>query len=106
MRYNFEWDPDKAKENKRKHKISFERASHIFLDPFQLSSFDEDHSFDEERWITMGKNSYEVLLVVVHTFEEKERMKPIFGLSQHEKQERKRLNTIRNFNCEERVRFL
>ena len=70
MRYNFEWDPNKADENKRKHKISFERATQIFLDPFQISIFDEEHSNDEERWITIGKNSHEVSLVVVHTFQE------------------------------------
>lgn len=53
MLYNFEWDPNKAKENKRKHKVSFERATQIFLDPFQISIFDEEHSREEERWITI-----------------------------------------------------
>jgi len=33
----FDWDPDKAKKNLRKHKVSFEMASTIFSDPFHLS---------------------------------------------------------------------
>ena len=70
MRYNFEWDPNKARENERKHKVTFERAAKIFLDPLQISIFDDEHSEDEERWITTGKNSSEILLVVVHTFNE------------------------------------
>lgn len=71
MRYVFEWDPIKAERNIQKHKISFERAAQIFLDPFQLSIFDRAHSSEEDRWITIGKNSHEVLLVAVHTFREK-----------------------------------
>ncbi len=70
MRYTFEWDPSKAKLNLRNHKVSFERAAEVFLDPLAISLFDEDHSHEEERWITMGKDSHEVVLVVVHTFKE------------------------------------
>jgi uncharacterized protein len=70
VQYNFEWDPTKAKSNFRKHKISFERASEIFLDPFMLSVFDETHSTNEDRWITLGKDRNNVTIVVVHTFRE------------------------------------
>ena len=37
MRYNFEWDPEKAKRNIRKHKVTFERATTIFRDPNAIS---------------------------------------------------------------------
>ncbi|PYU97958.1 MAG: hypothetical protein DMG26_19935, partial [Acidobacteria bacterium] len=37
MRYTFEWDPIKAKENLRKHRISFDRAAEVFLDPLAIS---------------------------------------------------------------------
>jgi len=70
MQYNFEWDPVKAKSNHKKHKVSFERAAEIFLDPFMLSVYDEFHSELEERWITLGKDKNNVTLVVVHTFKE------------------------------------
>ena len=68
MRYTFEWDPGKAKENQRKHKVSFERAAEVFRDPLALSIFDAEHSEHEERWITMGKDSHDGLLVLIHTF--------------------------------------
>jgi hypothetical protein len=70
LRYTFEWDPNKAEQNLRKHKVSFERAAEIFLDPLAISIFDEEHSDEEERWITMGKDSHEAVLVVIHTFRE------------------------------------
>lgn len=70
MVYSFEWDPEKDKSNLQKHKISFERAAEIFLNPFMLSIFDDMHSDDEERWITIGKDSNNVTIVVVHTFTE------------------------------------
>ena len=55
MQYNFEWDPAKAKINIRKHDVSFELGAEIFLDPLQLTIFDDEHSESEERWITLGK---------------------------------------------------
>ena len=70
MQYSFEWDPVKAKENVRKHGVSFERAAHVFLDPFAVSVFDDEHSSYEDRWITIAQNGNEVILVVVHTFRE------------------------------------
>ena len=70
MRYNFDWDPAKEKKNVRKHKVTFRRAATIFRDPNQLSIYDEEHSEDEDRWITIGIDSGGVLRVVIHTFEQ------------------------------------
>ena len=70
MRYDFEWDPAKARRNLRDHKVSFERASQVFLDPYMLSIEDEEHSTEEDRWITLGMDKNGVLLVVHHTFRE------------------------------------
>ena len=69
MRYKFEWDPAKEDANARKHKVSFRRAATVFRDPNQLSIYDEEHSEQEDRWVTMGFDSGGVLRVVVHTFE-------------------------------------
>jgi hypothetical protein len=52
--YNFEWDPTKAQINLNKHKISFEKATTIFHDSNAISIYDEEHSYEEERWITLG----------------------------------------------------
>jgi len=72
LKYNFEWDRNKAKINIKKHKISFETAAEIFLDPLAISIFDDEHSLQEERWITIGKNTKESILVLVHTFSQQE----------------------------------
>lgn len=71
MRYEFDWDPEKDRSNLRKHGVSFRRAASVFRDPRQLSLFDEDHSEQEDRWITMGLDSTGMLRVVVHLFEQR-----------------------------------
>lgn len=70
FQYQFEWDPAKARQNVKKHKVSFERAATVFLDPRALSELDEEHSSDEERWVTLGLDQTGVLLVVCHTYRE------------------------------------
>lgn len=70
LRYTFEWDPAKAKANLRKHRIAFDRAAEVFLDPQAVSVFDEEHSEHEERWVSLGKDRRGNLLVLVHTFSE------------------------------------
>jgi uncharacterized DUF497 family protein len=68
LRYDFDWDPTKEKQNVRRHKVAFRRAATIFRDPNQLSIYDEEHSEGEDRWITIGIDSGGVLRVVVHTY--------------------------------------
>jgi uncharacterized DUF497 family protein len=66
--HQFEWDKAKAIRNVREHGITFKRAATVFHDPTAISIFDEEHSDDEERWITLGLDSSGSLLVVCHTF--------------------------------------
>lgn len=68
MIYHFEWDPLKARSNFTKHNVYFEQATEIFTDPLALSIYDQEHSFGEDRWITIGKTNTEKIIVVVHTF--------------------------------------
>ena len=68
MRYNFDWDPAKAEGNRAKHSVDFERAATVFRDPNAVSVFDEEHSSEEDRWITLGLDNSGALLVVHHTF--------------------------------------
>jgi uncharacterized DUF497 family protein len=68
LNYNFEWDPNKAKSNLKKHKISFENATMVFKDQNAISVFDDEHSVSEDRWITIGLDSQTKTLVVIHTF--------------------------------------
>jgi hypothetical protein len=70
LRYTLEWDPVKAKQNLRKHGISFEWAAELFLDPLAVSIFDEEHSETEERWVSIGRDRHGRVVVLVHTFSE------------------------------------
>jgi hypothetical protein len=70
MEYCFEWDPSKAAANQRKHGVSFGQAATVFLDPRALSLYDDEHSAEEDRWITLGLSATGGLLLVHHTYEE------------------------------------
>jgi len=67
MKPLYEWDENKAKENLRKHKVSFEEAETVFDDPLSITVADPDHSEDEERWIDIGISKKKQILVVVYT---------------------------------------
>ena len=66
----FEWDPEKAKANLRKHKVSFEEAATALSDPMAATGADPDHSIIEDRHITFGVSERGRLLVVAHTEED------------------------------------
>ena len=63
---NFEWDPAKARQNRRKHRVSFQEAATVFGDPLALTYPDPDHSITEQRFITLGMSSASQLLIVAH----------------------------------------
>ena len=62
----FEWDPDKAQSNLRKHEVSFEEAARVFLDPNRIETFDGREAYGEDRWKTVGLVE-PALLAVVYT---------------------------------------
>ena len=68
MNYNFEWDKNKAHTNLLKHKISFEGATSVFRDEQAIYVADEEHSDNEERWLTIGMDEVTRTLVVIHTY--------------------------------------
>jgi hypothetical protein len=63
---NFEWDPGKARQNHRKHRISFQEAATVFGDPLAVTYPDPDHSASEQRFITVGMSSVGRVLIVAH----------------------------------------
>jgi Uncharacterized protein conserved in bacteria len=65
--YHFDWDANKALGNQRKHGVSFQLATTVFKDPLALTIYDDEHSEDEERWVTLGLAGNGRYLVVVHT---------------------------------------
>ena len=64
----FEWDELKNRENKRKHKVSFEEAQTVFLDENAVRYFDPDHSEDEDRFIMLGMSFALHVLIVCHCY--------------------------------------
>ncbi|MEH2000014.1 MAG: BrnT family toxin [Nostoc sp.] len=67
MELGFEWHEKKAKENLKKHGISFEEAKTVFNDPFSITITDPDYSIEQERYIDIGLSLRGELLVVVYT---------------------------------------
>ena len=63
----FEWNAAKATANERKHRVSFEEAVSMFLDPLAVSGPDPDHSAGESRYLTFGMSSLGRMIVVAHT---------------------------------------
>ena len=64
----FEWDEAKNRENKRKHRVSFEEAQTVFLDEKAMRYFDPDHSMDEDRFLMLGASFTLRVLVVCHCY--------------------------------------
>jgi hypothetical protein len=67
MAFIFQWDKKKARQNLRRHKISFEEASTVFGDTLSRTIDDPLHSKDEARYVIVGQSIRGRLLVVVHT---------------------------------------
>jgi uncharacterized protein len=65
----FEWDEAKNLANQRKHGVSFEEASRVFLDPLFVSVTDRIQS-GEQPWRTYGEVDGILLLMVAHTVRE------------------------------------
>ncbi len=60
----FEWDPQKAVKNLRKHKVSFTEAATVFDDPLSVTVADPDYSTEEDRFIIVGQSYRRRLLIV------------------------------------------
>lgn len=71
-----EWDPQKARSNRGKHKVSFEEAATALSDPMSATNLDPDHSVGERRFITFGLSAAQRLLIIAHT-EEKDTIRII-----------------------------
>lgn len=58
----FEWNTDKADSNERKHRVTFEEAAEVFLDPFYLLG--DASANGELRDFALGYSLSRILLVV------------------------------------------
>lgn len=62
-----DWDPNKARSNLRKHKVSFEEAATALYDTMSVTGADPDHSIGEFRYVTFGMSAMGRVLVISHT---------------------------------------
>ncbi len=67
MKLNFEWDEKKDQANIKKHKVGFDEAATVFIDPFSITIPDSDHSVEEQRHIDIGHSARGRMLVVIYT---------------------------------------
>jgi len=60
----FEWDPNKDKLNRQKHRVSFYKAQYAFVDPNRIILEDVSHSSETEtRYYCLGEVDGGVLTV-------------------------------------------
>lgn len=64
----FEWDEEKERINISKHGIDFSTAALVFGDNDRIEKYDDLHSAEEDRYITIGSiNGMTVVVMVVYT---------------------------------------
>ena len=91
----FEWDPDKATSNIKKHGVSFDEAQSVFFDGFARLIPDPDSSFCEERFIILGQSDNFKTLVVCHCYRDDEDNIRIISARNADKYERKQYEEYR-----------
>jgi len=90
----FTWNPTKARDNARKHRVTFDEAATVFLDD-EASIFDDpDHSEGEHREIIIGYSWSGRLLLVSFTETEDDVVRIISARSSDDR-ERQRYETRR-----------
>jgi len=85
----FEWDPEKAEANRKRHKIAFEEAVSVFSDENALVIPDPDHSAEEARFVLLGMSWSLRILVVCHCFRKNDQIIRIFSARKATKAESK-----------------
>jgi hypothetical protein len=65
----FTWDEQKNRGNRRKHGISFETATRVFLDPLHITRQDRIVE-GEERWQSIGRVGGVLLVLVAYDKDE------------------------------------
>ncbi|MNL46196.1 hypothetical protein D3C87_1688830 [compost metagenome] len=68
MSLEFTWSEEKSRTNLKKHGISFDEASGVFLDERALLIRDLIHSVGEERFVLLGRSTKGAMLIVVHLY--------------------------------------
>ena len=73
----FEWDDAKEQINISKHWIDFSTAALVFSDDSRIEKYDDAHSDDEDRYITIGQVQGTMIIVMVVYTEREEAIRII-----------------------------
>ena len=65
---SFEWDPNKAATNVRKHGVQFSEAVGVFSDDYAITISDDESDPGEHRALTLGMGIKGRILVVVFSY--------------------------------------
>jgi len=90
----FTWDDRKAKDNLRKHGVSFEEATTAFTDERARLKHDPEHSRDEDRFILLGFSAKLRMLVVAHAYRQAETEIRVISARKATRNERKQYGTF------------
>lgn len=88
--YMFDWDENKNETNQRKHGITFDEASSVFLDERAILFDDPEHSKDEERFLLLGMSKASNVCIVCHCYGESDDVIRIISARKATKKEEKR----------------
>lgn len=87
MRY--EWDEEKDKENRRKHKMSLSAGISVFDDPYRIEAYDGREVYGEDRYITIGMDKELDTLYVCYTMRSSENSTRLISVRRAERHERR-----------------
>ena len=88
MALRFEWNEAKNRLNRKRHGVSFEEARTAFSDENARLTGDPDHSDDEDRFLLLGFSIRVRLLVVVHTYRQRDETIRIISARRADRSER------------------
>jgi uncharacterized DUF497 family protein len=92
----FDWDDEKEKSNIEKHGIDFSTAALVFGDNNRIEKYDELHSMNEDRYITIGSIN-EVTVVVMVVYTEREALTRIISARLATKREKEAYYNAENY---------
>ena len=90
----FSWDGRKARENLRKHGVSFEEAATAFSDENARLMHNPEHSEIEDRFVLLGFSSKLRILIVCHVYRQDEKEIRIISARKADRNERKQYGSF------------
>ena len=89
MAIEFQWDDNKAKVNSEKHGITFQEAKTVFYNEFADQFFDKENSYEEDRFLLLGRSIHARILMVCHCYRESDEVIRIISARKATKTETK-----------------